>query len=238
MKRKILILGSKPGAEIVEHDIVYCANSSGYQYKKELSKYNSRKISCVSCSEIIESKRMNLDKIKWLDNKRKNIFSLKDHEFIFIGKEFFPESEKVILDNCKNTKYTCSFHSLYENFISNELNILFPIIPVSSNKLRGRIFKMVIKYAINIFKYKCGKYLVHSVFRQSTGLNSLIQAIIDNGEQAVYYVSGISFEDRANYQDGTKNTWTPESYVNLNHVLADIRLLNRLCEKYEIYVKD
>ena len=70
----VLVLGSKPDAEIVTSDAIYGANSAAGYYKAELQKVNpgAPVASIISASELdFEGRVTNQEKLNWLSNKKK-----------------------------------------------------------------------------------------------------------------------------------------------------------------------
>ena len=126
-------------------------------------------------------------------------------------------------------------HERFENFIRAELDIGYPIF--SPELLKAAPVKMLIRFLTELYRSSTVKpYLVHSLFRQGTGLNALIEAVISHGVEASYQISGISFYRRDDYKDGSQNTWTRRDFINLNHLCADKIALEALRERYEITV--
>lgn len=237
MKKNILILGSKPNATIPDSfDIVYCANTSGYLYKKQLNLHKATFITMVAASELVKSPaRISNEKKKWQLNRINTLKKLCDHNFIIVSLEHFPDAAETILDfdEIKNISY--QKHSRYESFLKEYL-----IYPVFSNLHYDSLFdlpKALVKYLLDCYRYKLNdNYLVNSLYRPSTGIICLIEAIIMNGHNSIYNISGIGFESRGLYEDGTSNTWTPVEKIKKNHVLVDKKLINILSKEYEINI--
>lgn len=237
MKKRVLILGSKPDALIDEFDIAYCANASGYFYKQQLREKNAgdKLITIVAASELTSiPTRVSADKERWQAKRINAIHSLTDHHLKIISSEYFPE---VVSDMGKYSLFKSVElipHNKYEEFISRN-GMLYPIITAEHLTHGSTLLKELVKYVIEYSKYKLrDKYLVNALYRQGTGIICLIEAIMQYGHDASYTIAGIGFNNRNRYEGGDINTWTPSSKINRNHVLADKKLVHHLAEIYEI----
>ena len=235
MKKRVLILGSKPGAVIDEFDVAYCANSSGFLYRDQLVNRGDNLNTIVAASELMSTPSRNSNEKKlWQQERINAIKSLTNHNLKIVSSEFFPEIIRDMADFRDYKSLELLPHRKYEDFIKS-LGCLYPIITPDHIHLDGSILKETLRYFLELLKYKCRyQYLVNPLYRQGTGLICLIEAIMCHGQDASYKIAGIGFDDRNLYEGGGINTWTPHSKINKNHVFADKKLIKHLSNLYEI----
>lgn len=235
MKKRVLILGSKPGAIINSFDVAYCANSSGFLYRDQLANKGDNLNTIVAASELMSMPiRNSNDKKLWQQERINAIKSLTNHNLKIVSSEFFPEIVHDISEFRDYKSLELLPHRKYEDFIRS-LGFLYPIITSDHIHFDGSIFKETLRYFIELIKYKFrDQYLVNPLYRQGTGLICLIEAIICHGKDASYEIAGIGFDNRNLYEGGGINTWTPHSKINRNHVFADKKLIKHLSNLYEI----
>lgn len=231
-KDKIIIIGSKPNANIPKDGTIYiCANTAGYYYR---DKINGPIITIVSASEIVSSQRKSISKQAWLDQKLKNFREINDLKVVLLTPEHFPQA----ISNLKKTKPQSIHELLSLNDIIRDIkkitNLKFPIYSPALLKEP----RYLLKYCKEQLYFRLRKnYLIHPLFRPSTGIISLIWAIIRYPEQE-YHICGIGFKNRGNYPDGVNNTWTPKNKIDSNHVLADLEILKILSKRVKLYIDD
>jgi hypothetical protein len=231
-KNKIIIIGSKPNANIPKDGTLYiCANTAGYYYR---DKINGPIISIVSASEIVSSQRKSISKQAWLDQKLENFRKINDLKVVLLTPEYFPQA----ISNLKENKPQ-SIHELHSlnDIISDIKKITDLKFPIYSRKLLKEP-KYFLKYCKELLNFQLRKnYLIHPLFRPSTGIISLIWAIKTHPEQE-YHICGIGFKNRGKYPDGRNNTWTPQNKIDSNHVLADLEILKVLSKRVKLYIDD
>lgn len=236
--KKILVLGSKPGASISKFDEAYCANAAASYYNDDLCRFEGRITSIVSASELVESQRLNINKSIWLEDKFQRIINSNMNRLIIVGAEYFPNVKKRIFDNItKEVEIIFLKNFFFEEILYEYLNISSPIITNSHfGDSLFEILKILKLFFKEYYKKKIdSNYLVHSLFRQGTGINSLLFAIQENKKKSsMFRVSGIGFTNRDRYPDGSVNTWTPKNRVNKNHVFVDRYLIKRLNKLFNI----
>tara|TARA_B100000787_G_C16190757_1_gene297349 strand:+ start:2151 stop:2888 length:738 start_codon:yes stop_codon:yes gene_type:complete len=239
MKKKVVILGSKPNAYIPDVDYYYCANSAVGYYKESLKNCQGKIINLVAASEIVKSKRKSNDKEDWLKNKFKMIVDSDSDEIVLIGNEFFPNAESNISNNYLNPFSKLTFNEI-ERLSKLITGFSWPIITkyhVIPLKLES--VKNILKYFIDFCKYKTSKkHLSNGLFRPSTGIISLIYAIQIHGVNATYFICGIGIKQRDKYPDGINNTWSPSKSMASFHVYADKIILKKLKKKYDLRFDD
>lgn len=238
-KLKVSIIGSKPNANIPKSDFYYCANSAGSFYKDQIITNQGYKITLVAASEIVKSQRNDKQKEKWLNEKFDHILNSESDEIILIGNEIFPEA-KLKLDKHYTKKIILKSFNDINSLIKSIVNLRFPIITKNHFlPLSFESIKMIYKYLKEIFSISFYKnHLTSGLFRPSTGIISLIQAISTHGNNAEYIVCGIGLNKRDIYPDGFNNTWTPRKNVISFHVLADKRICEILSNNYNIKFDD
>jgi hypothetical protein len=233
----VLILGSKPGALIPKFDIAYCANSSGALYAGCLEKKGDVLNTVVAASELIPNPiRVSEEKLKWQVDRIQAINNLKNHHIKLISSEFFPDvlQNLAVFDRHKSLQLIP--HSKYEIFLKKNLNIHFPILTEEHLKTSNSILKEISRFALECVRYNfSSQYLVNPLYRQSTGLTCLLEAISSFGTNARYKVVGIGFKNRNIYEGGGINTWTPAAKMARSHVLADRFIYETVRLKYDVH---
>ena len=240
---KILILGSKPNADIGVFDIAYCANATASYYRNELLKNNTPKsvINFISASEMVPSTRKNsIDKEKWLNDKFARIVISPFKKIVLYTYDIFPESIKLIKDSGFEGSLERVSLSQIKSMIKKSSKYQLPIFTkYHIEGLSKATLKNLLRFVIEIIKsIKDKNYLCSALFRPSTGILALIYAINKHGEKATYTVSGIGFEERGSYPDGAKNTWSPQPNLLRYHIFVDRHLVLTLSKFYDINVKD
>ena len=238
-KPQISIVGSKPNAKIVRSDYYYCANSAASFYENQINKNKGFVTTLVAASEIIESKRKNNLKKKWLSEKFERITNAKSNQIILIGNEIFPDAYLKLSKKYKKKIILKSFNDI-NDLLESKTNLSFPILtydhffPLSVASLNN-----IHKYLKELFLKKTKtNHLLSGLFRPSTGIISLLYAISIHGNNAIYDVCGIGLRDRDKYPDGFNNTWTPKKNMNIFHVYADKKICQVLNSKYDINFHD
>ena len=230
-KMKCIVLGSKPGANLFTADFYYSANVSLSFHESHLRTIKEEKIkNIVSASEIVSSRRNDIDKQNWHREKLKRFKMLKG-DFVILNAEYFPEYIENIPVALKHTTYsTIKINSLIKSITGFRV----PIVRLSSLDV-----KMVVHLLKDLSLQLVNQgYLVLPLFRPSTGIIALIKAINDHGTNAEYHLVGIGAQQRGVYPSGMKNTWTPKNKIDRNHVIADMAILRRLSSEYQIIIHD
>jgi hypothetical protein len=240
---KVLILGSKPNADISLFDKAYCANATASYYQNELLKNNISEsvINFVSASEMVPSSRKNsIDKEKWLSSKFTRIVTSPFKKIVLYTHDIFPESIKLIKDSGFDGSLECvslsQTKSMVKRFSKHQLPIFtkYHIEGFSKATLKN-LLRFMIEFSKSI---KDKNYLCSALFRPSTGILALIYAINEHGERASYTLSGIGFGERGSYPDGKKNTWSPQPNLLRYHIFVDRHLVKALSKVYDINVTD
>lgn len=232
----ILILGSKPGATIPGFDIAYCANSSGALYADYLEGKTGVLNSVIAASELMTSPtRVSEAKLKWQSERIDAIHNLKNHHIKLVSAEFFPSVLTHIDAFDEHKSLEVIPHSKYENLLSASLGVCFPVITKEHLSTGASTLKEMSRYALEYLRYNLSsQYLVNPLYRQSTGLTCLLEAISCYGKAARYRIEGVGFTNRNKYEGGAINTWTPAAKMARSHVLADRFIFEKLRQEYEI----
>lgn len=234
--KKVLVLGSKPGASFGAYDYAICANAAASFYAELLDDVPNKLEIIVSASELIKSRRKNVEKEAWLDDKFNRITNIQAGKFIIYGSEHFPDAIARLQSSRVFEK--CEFLTTnYFRAILAKLNCktdpVFTKRHLSATLLGDT--SMLRLFAVEKSKNFLNSHrLSHSLFRQGTGANALLYAINKFGKNAEYFISGIGKSERQLYADGSVNVWTPKKRVNSNHVFVDLYIFEKLQKIYNI----
>lgn len=234
--RKVLILGSKPDAKVPEFDIAYCANASGALYAEQLNSRNGVLNTVVAASELISSPiRSSAEKAAWQAERIAAIHGLKHHHIKLVSGEHFPSVFNSLKAFDEHKSIEIIPHSKYESWLKSALRAGYPIVTKQHFSPGISVVKELTRFALEHVKYRVFEpYLVNSLYRQSTGMNCLLEAISRYGKTARYIIVGIGFQNRNLYEGGAVNTWTPRAKMDRAHVLVDRFIFNKLKEEYTI----
>jgi hypothetical protein len=225
----VLILGSKPNANIpkkVSH--VFAANASAYFYN-DLIPPNAKVCVVISASELYDD---NLNKReKW-----EKIFSRDNDNFIVMATDKVPGCEGKLYEQCCNRKI--------ESFTSNERRKIFNILLGHFWFLPPNIpFKLFFNLVSDSFFYRLIKAKIKSIylkkdlpaeFRPSTGMLALALAISRNPSNIPFVIAGIGFNRKEQYPDGSN----PTILKRVSHLIPDKCALFILKRKYKLFTTD
>lgn len=224
--KKILILGSKPGAKI--HDAEYCfgANSAIGYYKDELHNFKGEKISVVAASEVTNSARNNLEKIQWNSNRKDLILNSPSNHIILVGYEYFPEVYDSFLEFLMVSNSKLTYSQVFEK-LKSITRLKVPVLT------KDHVFPLGFSSIKNLYKFyidstRRKNSLISGLFRPSTGIIALILAIDQFGLNAEYFLEGVGLSNRNVYPDGNNNTWTPLKKIVASHIFVDRLVLKSL----------
>lgn len=228
---RVLILGSKPGANPVDgYDVVFSSNSSLLYHNDKFS--DSFKVSCMSSFMI----------------KKEGAESLKKyhHDAIIVMGNVGSVFDEVKILNPSVYVHYIGFEER-RDILSSVSGFNGAIFSSDFFKIDGQDFKRIIRANFEFKKVLLGvggENLSdwHVACRPSTGIISLLLAIKCYGESVRYYLSGVGCEQRSEYLDGhalPEKVKISESTDGLpRHTLADIKILNRLKGQYNIEIED
>ena len=97
IKKRVLVLGSKPEAEFGDFDYAYCANAAASFYKTKLAANPDNVTSLISASELVENKRIgNAEKTLWLRNKLPMLVDDSKTKIYLLNYDYYPEAHMVV----------------------------------------------------------------------------------------------------------------------------------------------
>ena len=97
IKKRVLVLGSKPEAEFGDFDYAYCANAAASFYKTKLAANPDNITSLISASELVENKRIgNAEKTLWLRNKLPMLVDDSKTKIYLLNYDYYPEAHMVV----------------------------------------------------------------------------------------------------------------------------------------------
>lgn len=225
----VLILGSKPNANIpkkVSH--VFAANASAYFYN-ELIPPNIKVIVAVSVLELYDK---NLNKReKW-----KKIFNRDNDNLIVFATDKVPGCEKKLYEERGNRKielYNSNERRKIFNKLIGHFWFLPPNIPFN---LFLNLFNDSFVYRFIIAKIKSiyFKKDLPAEFRPSTGMLALALAISRSPSNTSFVIAGIGFNRKEQYPDGSN----PTILKRISHLIPDKCALIILKRKYKLYTTD
>lgn len=235
-KKRVVVLGSKPGAVIPEGDAVYCANGAIGYYADRVRRFP--KVVSILNTDLIHPKkrREGAPDRDFYERQWQMILESKPDRMILTRTTSFGLLQEMLLE--AGFSSPVSGVSAYDRrMLAGRISGCYdPIVttdffwlPVES-KLRyaGSLASTFLKRIVNNRK-DCG-----SAFRPSTGVLSLVFAIDEYGHDAEYVVCGIGMQKRTEYLDGKnmKHRDLPP------HVFADRKVLGRLARRYSVFTTE
>ncbi|KUL32784.1 hypothetical protein [Chlorobium limicola] len=234
--KRIVIIGSKPNANIPDGDVIYCANGAIGYYAENVKRFG-KVISILNPDLIHPKKRKNGSSTKefyerqWLaivHSRPDKVILLRNNGLLMLTEALRDagfEAPVLGLSRVERRMLVGRISGSYDPIITKE----FFLLPVGK-KIRyiGSLCSTYLKRIIDK-KKDCGAY-----FRPSTGVISLIFAIDEYGNDAEYVVAGIGIKNRAQYHDGNN----PAQNDLPHHVFADKQVLRRLAGRYRLYTTE
>lgn len=235
----VLILGSRPDAELVSADSIYAANSAAGYYRSQLRRYNAGVpiVSVVSAAELdFEGRIVNQEKLAWLTKKRELLASSDTSRTIIYGPELYKNATAELIESgCQSVVRHLSIpaaNALWRKHLNQQPPILCSGHLSASHVSFLSLVRRFIVESIRNIHYD--NYEISGLFRPSTGILALLVAIDECGPNAQYNLSGISFERRGIYPDNTVNTWSKAASTVDFHVIVDKHIVAALQSKYTI----
>lgn len=234
--KRIVIIGSKPNANIPDGDVIYCANGAIGYYAESVKRFG-KVISVLNPDLIHPKKRIHESSTKefyerqWLAIVRSQpdkVILLRNRSLLMLTgalREAGFEAPVLGLSRVERRMLVGKISGCYDPVITKDVFQL----PVDKQiRYSGSLCTTFLKRIIDR-KKDCGAY-----FRPSTGVISLIFAIDEYGNDAEYIIAGIGIKNRAQYQDGNN----PAQNDIPHHVYADKHILRRLAERYRLYTTE
>lgn len=236
MKTRVVILGSKPGADIPEGEAIWCANGSIGYYKQEVSRFP--KVVSVLNPDLIHPKvrRQGASDREFYEQQYRMILDSRPDRMILTRTSSF-DLVKGELDAAA-FEAPVSAISIYERrMLVGRISGCYD--PIMTSDFFGLPNKTKIRYAGSLAstflkrlldrKKDCG-----SAFRPSTGILALALAIDEYGHDADYVICGIGLQKRVEYLDG-RNT---AKRALQPHVYADIKELRKRARRYSLFTTE
>ena len=233
IKKKIVILGSKPDAIIPTASVYVCANYSAYYYKDQLTDFNNSKIyTILSASEVLTGLRADAEhKDAWIVSRLANLQDGGIGQTFIYNSEFYPNSTSVISSLNLNKKPVYLPYQLVLDIQKKLLNKTEPFITIKHVDLNLRYMVHLARaYFRDIFSKMFSSELVNysGLFRPSTGVFALLYAIHLFGKDAEYILAGIGLTGRGLYPDNKDNNWTSQMGLDKKHTLVDRYIITLL----------
>lgn len=235
-KTRVVILGSKPDADIPDGDILYCANGSiGFyadqvrRFPKVISVLNPDLLHPKGRQEGVLDREANEQQYRMILESRPDRMILTRTSSLDMAKRELSKG---------GFSAPVSALSIYERrMLVGQISGCYD--PIVTSDFFALPSKMKIRYAGSLAstflkrlldrKKDCG-----SAFRPSTGILALVLAIDENGEDAEYIICGIGLRKRAEYLNGT----TFRKRALPAHLFADVKVLSQLVRRYSLFTTE
>lgn len=233
--KRIVIIGSKPEAEIPDGDIAYCSNTSLSLYHEHINKFNRIIVVVIKpVLNYLQNNRQEENPYRDFNLRTWNILSRVPEKIVIISDKDIKNTVTALQENGfkgqikHETKYDrrqligkvsgCHDPIITKDFLTLPANIKIECI--------NSIIKSGLKRIIS------KKSDVNCVLRPSTGIFSLIYAIHENGLEAEYIISGIGIKKRGSYAEGKNEDKSKQNVFS--HIFADQKVLKELAKSYRI----
>lgn len=235
--KRVVIIGSKPDADIPNGDIIYCANTSLSLYSESIKKFDN--IVVVILNTALNHLQKNRD-----DNNQHRDFNVRTWNMITsVPEKLVIISEKSIektINALTKGGYTGKIHHITKydrRMLTGKISgCRDPIITKDfwglSKNMQIECIKSLIK-AVLFKRIISKKADVNCVLRPSTGIHSIIYAISEQGVNAEYVISGIDLKNRGVYSDGKNEEKSKQN--PFSHIFADQKALKKLVKKHNIF---
>lgn len=231
-KKLVVVLGSKPGADIPLGDAVYCANAAIGYYADKVIRFRFV-VSVLNPDMIHPRERREGVPNQALKEREWSMFIASRPDKVVLTRTSYFELAKTILDEA-DFRSPLSCLSVYERrmLVGRISGCYDPIVTSDffrlplDKKIRyaGSLTSTFLKRLLNKRK-DCG-----AAFRPSTGILALVLAIAEHGRDADYVICGVGIRKRDEYLDGKHihKRDLPQ------HVFADVKVLRKLARRYNL----
>ena len=235
-KKLVVVLGSKPGANIPLGDAVYCANAAIGYYADVVSRFPFV-VSVLSPDSIHPKERRDGAPNREMNVRQwEMVIASKPAKMILTRSGHFEFLQKV-LDEAGFRSPVEAVSAYDRRMLVGRLSGCYDPIITSDffrlsmhRKIRysGSLTSTFLKRLLDRRK-DCG-----SVFRPSTGILALVFAIAEHGRDADYVICGIGVQKRDEYLDGKHihGRDLPQ------HVFADVKVLRKLARRYRLFTTE
>lgn len=239
--KKIVILGSKPGAKWLDADVVYCANGAIGFYAQELS--SARNIVNVVSARILNKSRLLQKKsnAEVYSSKLSAICGANPLKMILIGSISKPSLAIELAAWLKVIGYKSHIefvdYAMRVSLLEKLTGLTYPV-PLKAVFLQSSIL-IAVYDLIHLMLFRIGlkKGEVNRKYRPSTGIIALLIAIQEHGHDAEYFIAGIGLYQRNIHQINGKLKLVPSKRDSSGiepHVLADRLIISALAQRYRL----
>jgi hypothetical protein len=235
-KKLVVVLGSKPGADIPQGDAVYCANAAIGYYADAVSRFPSV-VSVLSPDLIHPKERQEGKSDRERCVRQWEMIAASRPDKMILTRTGNLEMLKKVLDEAgfsspveavsayERREIVGRVSGCYDPIVTSD----FFRLPVNKKiRYAGSLTTTFLKRLVDRRK-DCG-----AVFRPSTGILALVLAISEHGRDADYVICGIGVQKRNDYLGGEHIHNQPL----LRHVYADIKVLRELARRYNLYTTE
>ena len=235
-KKLVVVLGSKPGADIPQGDAVYCANGAIGYYAEAVNRFP--RVASVMNPDLIHPKerKPNSPNREFYERQFQVVTASRPDKMILTRATSF-DMLKGVLDEA-------GFRSPVEAVLAHERRALVGKIsgcydPIVTSDFFRLSYELKIRYAGSLTSTFLKRLLNRrkdcgAAFRPSTGILALVFAIAEYGREADYVVCGIGVRKREEYLDSSN----PRQRDLPQHVFADVKVLRKLARRYRLFTTE
>jgi len=235
-KTRVVILGSKPGADIPEGDAIWCANGAIGYYREQVSRFPE--VVSVLNPDLIHPKdrREGVPDREMNEQAYRMILASHPDRVMLTRTSSLELARKLLREG--GVPAPVSGISIYERrMLVGRISGCYD--PIVTGDFFGFPFKTKIRYAGSLMstflkrlldrKKDCG-----SAFRPSTGVLALVMAIDEYGADAEYVICGVGLQKRVEYLNGR----SVAGRALPAHVYADTKVLGKLVRRYSLFTTE
>ena len=235
-KKLVVVLGSKPGANIPQGDAVYCANAAIGYYAETVSRF-PQVISVLNPDMIHPRERMEGVPNQALKEREWNMFiASRPSKVVLTRTSYFELAKKNLGEAGFRSPLSCLSVFERRKLVGKISGCHDPIVTSDFFHLS---LDQKIHYAGSLTSTFLKRLLdrrkdCSAVFRPSTGILALVLAISEHGRDADYVICGIGVKKRDEYLAGKHihGRDLPQ------HVFADIKVLRKLARRYRLFTTE
>lgn len=246
-RKRIIILGAKPDPNLLQGDVIYCANAAIGLYPQYIKNFSYS--AAVMSSFIFRDRKGEslIEKVSFGQSnlnaeKKEMIFNAYADKYVVTAYELLgnlSEVEKVLGSINRLTSFEFFSRKERRNLIRSITQLKEPYLTKSvfhlSFDAKLLLIKQFLEAGVGYLKGKdieCPSYC-----RISTGLFCLIYAIREHGLDCSYVLIGIG-SDRKEYKYKLNGVEQEVRFVLRPHLEADLKALKKLSERYQISTSD
>lgn len=237
--KKIVIIGSKPDAEIPEGDIAYFTNTSLSLYHEHIKQFNRIIVVIIKpVLNYLQNNRQKENPYRDFNSRTWDILSKVPDKMVIISDKETEKTVKALQDNGYKGKINHLTTYDRRKLIEKVSGCRDPIVTQDFWTLPANIqIKCINSMVKSGFKRIVSKKSdVYCVLRPSTGIFSIVHAIHEIGTEAEYVISGIGLKKRGVYSDGKNEEKSKQN--PFSHIFADQKVLKELAQKHNIFTTE